>query len=144
MKKLLFFVLLILFSVFFLTSPVFAQEIVTRDDLNFDEGLSDQSQNTYGYIDSICIVRIESGESISFSDGDEWMKGLYYYMITHLNFLDVPFHYVVSWQGDVYEGRGGEYEVNPLATFDVEKDYSNPLLIAYFDNERGLTNQGDW
>jgi len=143
MRKL--FILLITILLFVLTVPLpaSAQNILSREDLNFDESLSDQRNNTYSYFDSVGVIGIQSGSNSSFGDGKTWMRGLYYFMITHLGFLDIPFHYVVTWQGDVYEGRAGGYEVNTFATFDIAKDYSNTVLIAYFDNGRGMTNQGE-
>jgi hypothetical protein len=140
--KLTIFLVATVFYIVFFSTSVKAADVYTRDDLQIDDGLSDQSQNEYGYVDGIVISSITVGDDVSFGRGDEWMKGLYYYMITHLNFLDVPFNYIISWQGDVFSGKGGDIEVKSPADFQLSKDYVNPILLVYFDNGKGLTNQG--
>jgi hypothetical protein len=124
------------------SASVNAGESYSRNDLQIDDGLSDQTQNEYGYIDGIVVASVTVDQGVSFGEDEGWMKGLYYYMITHLNFLDIPFNSIVSWQGNVFEGKGGSMEVKSLADFQLSKDYVNPQLVVYFDNGKGLSNQG--
>ncbi|MBN1618618.1 SH3 domain-containing protein [Candidatus Dojkabacteria bacterium] len=119
-----------------------AANIKTREDIPLDEKLADQSLNQYSAIDKIAVARVSPPSGVQFSDSDEWMKGLYYYSITQLGFVDIPFNYVVTWQGDVYEAKGGGYEALPSISSSSIDGYNSSLLVIYFDNGRDITNSG--
>lgn len=121
-------------------NPVHAA-ILTRTDIPLDERLSDQTQNSYAAINGVSVVRLTAPASVQFDDSGDWVKGLYYYSITNLHFTDIPFNYVVTWQGDVYKVKGGGNEALPLLS-ESSSAFRNTILVAYFDNNREITNSG--
>ncbi|KKQ35007.1 MAG: hypothetical protein US52_C0039G0005, partial [candidate division WS6 bacterium GW2011_GWA2_37_6] len=74
-----------------------AVDTVGRENLNFDENLTDQ-ETKYTLNSNILIAPIffPSGEEIN---TDEWLQGLNYYSVERLGFSDIPFHYVVDSDG---------------------------------------------
>jgi hypothetical protein len=117
-------------------------DIKDRESIPLDTKLSDQSANSYGLYEEICLVRLSAARGVSYSDSSDWMKGFYYYSITKLGFIDIPFNYIVTWDGLVYTGRGGgEGIMLPIDTENSDLS-SNCMVIAYFDNNREFTNAG--
>lgn len=113
-----------------------------RETISIDESLSEQSQNSYSPSKVVAVAKISAPSGQQYGDAEEWFKGLYYYSITKLGFIDVPFHYIVSWDGNVYEGKGGGKDVQSLCEWKDENESRNPVVIAYFDNGREITNSG--
>jgi hypothetical protein len=126
-------------------SLVFAQDkaYTKRDEVPYDANLSDQESNVYGSYDTIAVVRLSPPKGIGYGNSEDWIKGFYYYSITKMGFADIPFHYIVSWDGSVYEGKGGGQGVQLSINLEESDISSNVLLVGYFDNNRELTNSGD-
>lgn len=122
---------------------VSAAVVVDRGDIPVDVNLSDQDMNTYAPVKKIAVVSISAPQGVVFGEGDQWVRGLYYYSITKLGFVDMPFNYIVTWQGDIYEGKDGGYDVSPLVDGgSSDSSLSDCALVAYFDNRRETTNAG--
>ncbi len=119
-----------------------ALDFTGREDIPYDTRLAEQKENRYGRYECISIVRISAPSGIVYSDSSQWVKGFYYYSITKLGFADIPFNYIVTWDGRTYEGKGGGEEV--LLPIDSEKSSLSAKcgIIAYFDNNREITNIG--
>lgn len=131
----------LLFS-FLSPCPAEAVTIIEREEISFDENLSDQQHNEYRPVETIAIARITAPNEVQFGDSDSWMTGLYYYSITKLGFADIPFNYVVTWRGKIYEGKGGGADVAPIIATGVEDELGKVVLIAYFDNNQDVSNSG--
>jgi len=124
--------------------PSSARAVVytSREGLSLDENLSDQGQNTYAPFSGVAVVRISADPGMQFGDSDTWVKGFYYYAITKLGFADVPFNYIVTWQGEVYEMKGGGQDVAPLVDWAASSEIGKVAVVAYFDNNQEATNAG--
>ncbi|MEA3357134.1 MAG: SH3 domain-containing protein, partial [Patescibacteria group bacterium] len=127
----------------FASKPVSAAEIVERDALNFDETLADRESNMYGPVTKIAMAEISPPEGIQYGDADEWVKGFFFYSITKLGFADIPFNYVVSWQGDIYNTKSGCEGVLPLVSWVDSDEVGKAVLVGYFNNNREITNAGN-
>ncbi len=123
-------------------SPANAATIIERESISFDENLSDQQYNEYRPVETIAVAKITAPNEVQFGDSDSWIRGLYYYSITKLGFGDIPFNYVVTWQGSIYEGKGGGTDVSPIVTSSVEERLGKIVLVAYFDNNQEVSNSG--
>jgi hypothetical protein len=109
----------------------------SRDYLNFDNKLSEYILDDYREVKEIHVVYITAPTSDIQSDGDEWVKGLFYYLITKESFPDVPFNFVVTHDGLAYSGKYGASDVQPFAA--TEKNDKGKLLVAYM----GLSDNFD-
>lgn len=127
---------------FLVEGRVLAANIISRGEVPYDETLSDQTLNDYGSVKNIAVVKISASAPLQFDDDGEWVKGLYYYMITRLRFTDIPFNYIVSWQGNIYSGKGGGNEVQPPLSDESQSRFPGTIVVAYFDNGREMTNSG--
>ncbi len=142
-KRFLILTVVLLGGLTFFSGQVSAVNITSRGDVPVDDNLADLSVNNYSPASKILLVRISPPQGMQYSDSSEWYKGFYYYTITKLGFRDVPFSYVVTWQGDVFQGRGGGVDVKPLIAAESQGNFGNSVLIAYFDNGREVTNSGE-
>lgn len=117
-------------------------QTVDRDSIVLDENLSDQQSNTYAPVQKVALTRITPPSGMQYGDSESWLQGLYYYSITKLGFADIPFNYIVTWQGDVYQVKGGGMDVAPLISAESAEKFGNVVLVAYFDNNQEVTNVG--
>lgn len=109
--------------------PYNTSVVRSRDYLNFDNKLSEYLLDDYREVKEIHVVYVTAPTSDIQSDGEEWVKGLYYYLITKENFPDVPFNFVVTHDGLAYAGKYGARDVQPFAV--SEGDNKGKVLIAY-------------
>lgn len=84
-------------------SPLSAFEIQTHENLNLDTSIA-RSDLSYSVPGEIVIVPIEFDVNLPQSAK---FRGLYYYLVQKLGFSDIPFHYVMSEDGQVFEGNAG-------------------------------------
>lgn len=124
-----------------LSVPVKAS-VISRDDAALDLSLSDQENATYAPTSRILLTQIPIPAGIHLPDSDSMYHGLYYYLITHLGFVDMPFNYIVTWEGLVYEGKAGGRDVQPLLSDSVDDSFKNSVLIAYYGNNQEMTYAG--
>lgn len=65
----------------------------------------------------------------------EWFKGIYYYTIQRLGYNDIPFHYVVSKDGDTIKGNDSGLEAQlPISDFS-----SNGIVVAYLTDSKSTS-----
>lgn len=126
---------------FVIAFATYGAEIIERSSIPVDEGLSDRSLDTYVFPEGVVIVKLTPPEGVTFSDDNDWAAGLYYYSITRLGFPDVPFNYVVTWKGSIYKMKSGATGVGPIVSWE-DSDVPRSVLVAYFDNNREVTNSG--
>lgn len=132
------FIILFLFVSLFLLfnfSTVRAESVTQRTEIPVDESLADQTLNEYSPPNSVAVVRVRPPESLQYAESEEWLRGFYYYSIVKMGFRDIPFNYVVTWDGEIYQGKGGHYDVMPLAEWNTDNDRRS-VVVAYFDNNK--------
>jgi hypothetical protein len=125
-----------------LHTHLYAVEVQERETIPYDIGLSDQKNNKYGFYGNIAVTKLSAGENALYSDSQEWIKGFYYYAITKMGFTDLPYNYIVTWDGEVYEGKGGSAGVFVPINGEKSDVSTDSMVIAYFDNNREITNAG--
>jgi len=140
--RVFFMVVVFVVSGWIFSGEVLGMTTVMRESVPYDLHLSDQSNNEYAPVDGVAVVRISPPEGIQYGDSEEWIKGFYYYSITKLGFSDIPFNYVVTWDGGRYEGKGGGVDVCPGVDWVQSEELGNFVLVAYFDDNREMTNSG--
>ncbi len=128
---------------FLLVQTAIAYSPILRTAVPLDEKLSEQKSNTYLWPKTIAVTKISPEKGVSFGESSEWYQGFYYYCITKLGFTDVPFNYVVTWDGSVYVGKGGGKDVVPLVSAEKTVGISRPIIIAYFDNNREIPSSSE-
>lgn len=102
----------------------------SRLESSFDEQISDQSAKQYSKPNSIAVVQVITPSQDYELDPSLWVSSLYYYSITRLGYLDIPFSYLVDNEGKIYEGRSGGSYVDAET---VSKDGS--VVIGYLSND---------
>ncbi|MBN2100898.1 SH3 domain-containing protein [Candidatus Dojkabacteria bacterium] len=118
-------------------------QIIDRDAIPYDSSLSDQEQNEYNRPEKIAVAKISPPAGVQYGDSNEWVRGLFYYSITKLKFSDIPFNYIVSWDGKSYVGKAGGYDVLPIVDWESsDESLNNCVVVVYFDNNREVTNSG--
>ncbi len=119
-------------------SPVSAA-VVSREQAGIDETLADSGGDRYAQSQKILVAQIPIPLGVRFGDSSDLYRGLYYYLIVHAGFVDIPFNYVVTWDGKVYEGKAGGNDVQPLYSPDTEDRFRNSVLIGYYGNNQEMT-----
>jgi len=102
--------------------PVYAQQefqLIGREIWNAPTELTDTSKYEYNSPDKIYVVPIISDNPNLRVDTEEWVKGLYYFSTTKANFYDIPFNYLVGWDGNVFEGISNKSDI--LAPIEGER-----------------------
>ena len=90
--------------VFTFTSFVFAQGIIT----NWKDYSLISSQGTkYRNVYSIAIVKLSPANSTLSDNVSSLVKGVYYYFTSTLHYPDIPFNYIICWNGEVFKGTTG-------------------------------------
>lgn len=117
-----------------IASPLLAYTTTERSDMSFDEALKVNEQDVYAFPEKIFITRVSGASEFLQNDPELWYKMLYYYYVTRLEMADIPFNYLVSRDGQVFQGRSGWPGVIP--------ELQNPegvVMIAYMSNGSDLT-----
>lgn len=122
-------------TLFLLITPALAQEesaevknqIYERQNLNLDENLSEKSQQNYRLAKKLMIVEYEPNDGTYSKEGFlSWYKELYYHYIVKQRFLDLPFNYIISPSGDIYQGLSGYKEAQTW----FEKEPEDGVLLV--------------
>jgi hypothetical protein len=88
------------------TTPLKALTIINHNELSLDESLIREDKN-YNLPTRILITPIILPDNSLDATESDWFRGIYYYTIHKLGFSDIPFHYIVSSSGKIYEGNKG-------------------------------------
>jgi hypothetical protein len=81
-------------------------EVVPREEISIDLSII-QEDKSFSTPTKILIVPIVESSGLKNITAEKWIKGIYYYTVDVLGFSDVPFHYLISSDGTVYEGNQG-------------------------------------
>jgi hypothetical protein len=81
-----------------------ALTIINHSELSLDESLTREDKN-YTLPTRILITPIILPDNSLDATEEDWFRGIYYYTIHKLGFSDIPFHYIVSSTGKVYQGN---------------------------------------
>ena len=111
----------------------YAAAVITRSENLLDENLVKEDQN-FASPTSVIVFPIERPDSVNEGDRD-WFKALYYFYTARLGFPDIPFHFIVGSNGDVYEGNKGGDEQSIL----VQGEDPGALIVGYLV-EQGESN----
>ena len=103
--------------------------------MGIDESISDQSAKQYVRPIEIAIVNITSPIDEYELNSQDWVKSIYYYSITRLGYLDIPFTYIVDRDGKIYEGRNGGVAVDPETNTK-----RGTVVIGYLSNSSDVTS----
>ncbi len=113
--------------------------VIQLSDIKIDTS-SVQEDRSFSVPQRIVIAPIFLGDaanSIAIQDED-WFRGLFYYLVAsdgRSGFTDIPFHYVVSKRGRVYEGNSGGEE-RKISIAGVGDD---AVVIAYLADTKAST-----
>ena len=111
-----------------------AYSVLKRTEISIDESISDQTQNVLVQPKNIVVTRITNPNEEFEDDSKLWVQSLYYYSITRLGFLDIPYNFLIDRDGKIYEGRKGGVYTDAL----TEKKNGN-IVIGYLSNSDDLT-----
>ncbi len=127
-------------ALFMLPAKVGAIElnIISRESMGFDERLSQSELAGYREPEEIIIARIETKATELTSDSNVWASQLYYHYITRLGFVDIPYNFLLSEDGKLYQGREGYVGVLP----ELESP-RGVILIGYMSNNPRLTSMAE-
>jgi len=126
------FLLTLLISPLYLTNS-FAMEIVSRDNLQMDDSLSEE-QSLFTQPQKIYITQVRSTNDELKNNTKSWIRSIYYYSITRLKLNDIPYNYLIDSSGNVYEGAKGGPGVNPGL-----EGGNNVVLIGILDSSSTIT-----
>jgi hypothetical protein len=116
-----------------LSTVSYSMEIITRDELNMDENLSEQIE-IYSAPKKIYVSQLDGFNTILSDNPKEWIKLLYYYSVTKLSLSDIPYNFLIDSSGNIYEGAKGGIGIN----VGIENG-ENVILIGIMDNSSTLS-----
>jgi hypothetical protein len=111
-----------------------ALDIRSRELLKLDNTLVQQDGITYSQPTKIYITEVKGYQSKLINDPMSWIKLLYYYSITELKLNDIPYNYLLTEGGDIYEGKLGGVGANTGIA-----DGNNIVLIGYMSSKGMIT-----
>lgn len=113
-------------GVFFTPSLVNALTIRERTALAIDTSLIREDDN-FSVASRILVTPIFLPDGNIQASDDEIYEGIYYYTIDRLGFADLPYHYIVTENGTVYEGNTGKDE-RQIAVNELGNDM---IIVGY-------------
>ncbi len=113
---------------------VYAQSIslTSRSDWKADDSLINNIPS-YTQVKTIEIEDITSKDPTLATSTNAYVRGLYYYLGAEYG-LDLPFTYLVGWDGNIYEGAKSGIGAT------VQKTADGSVIIGYLDNGDGITS----
>jgi hypothetical protein len=108
-----------------MTLPAYAATLKKLSELNIDTSIISE-QSSYTTPDSIIIAPLFAPTELNI-DPIERYRGVFHYIINRLGYNDVPFHYIITPEGEVIEGNIHGDESKVL----IENFNKKPVVIAY-------------
>ena len=115
--------------ILFFGVSVFAQGVITNWK---DYSLLSSNTQKYRNVYSIAIVKLTPAQSNLSDNVPTLVKGIYYYFTSKLNYPDIPFNYIVSWNGEVFKGTSGGVGVQGIGN-----QTHGIVTIAYLSDGSG-------
>ncbi len=121
-----------IFILVFSITPVVAQDLslITPEDANLDISGTRMDDN-YSLPSKIVITPVYSKTEYLGLSADQMYRGIYFYTVDMLGFNDIPYHYLVSEDGELYKGNQGGDE----RLIRVNNIGDNVVLIGYMTNK---------
>jgi hypothetical protein len=126
----------LLFLFLLLPLSVFAFSLYSNDSLNFDTNLSDGTETIYINPTKIYVTQVTTESDELLRNPEKWVKTLYYYSITRLHLVDLPYTYLLDENGIIYQGSEGGIGANPQL-----KEVDGAVVIGYLSNNSALTSR---
>jgi hypothetical protein len=108
--------------------------ILSRSQWGADDSLVSDIKPTYAQVKNVVIEDVTTQDDTISLSTKTYVGGLYYYLAAD-NAMDLPFSYLVGWDGSIYEGANGGLGVV------TQKDGQGDLVVGYLDNGTGITTQ---
>lgn len=109
-----------------LTTKSISANVVELSEIELDTSVVQES-GLYTLNDRILIAPIFMANNNLDVSAEEHFKGLHYYTISRLGYSDIPFHYVVTKNGTVFEANSGGLERSiPIVEYGT-----GAIVIAY-------------
>jgi hypothetical protein len=91
-----------------------------------------KKERVYGIPQNIIFVPIATSRIVEQEiSSSEWFKGIFYYTIQRLGFSDIPFHYIVTSEGDILKG------IDDIIDRYVKQEATeNSIIIGYINNNK--------
>ena len=115
---------------------IFAFSFYSTETLNFDNTLSDKTETIYVNPTKIYITQLTTDSNQLVRNPEKWIKTLYYYSITRLHLVDLPYTYLLDENGTIYQGSEGGIGANPQL-----REVDGAVTIGYLSNSSTLTNR---
>jgi len=109
-------------------SPIIINALTIRErtTLAIDTSLVKEDEN-FNVATRILVTPIFLPDGNVQTTDDEIYEGIYYFTIDRLGFADIPYHYIVTENGTVYEGNSGKDE-RQIAVSELGNDM---LIVGY-------------
>lgn len=114
----------------------FAQQslvVRTTEELRVDTSYV-RDDNNFTVPDRVVIVPVYPLVNNSLLTPLQHYRGIYFYTVEILGFNDVPFHYFITEEGEVFKGNkgGDERQIN------IDGVSGNPIVVGYLTNRSSL------
>ena len=101
MKKIILFFITTSFLLIAVVSV--SAQVISREQVKLDENLYNKEKaNEFMQPKSIVIVPIKAPIDHFTVDATDWFRGIYYYFTGRVGMGDIPFHYVISSEGQIF------------------------------------------
>lgn len=110
-------------------------QIIPRSGWKADNTLLPNTTLNYNLVNSIKIEDFSTTDPTIGLSTQTYLQGLYYYLASNYS-TDLPYNYIIGWDGAIYEGAAGGIGVS------LRAGMPGALYIGYFDNGQGMTSQG--
>lgn len=119
--------------------PGLALEGTTRNSLNLDDTIKlEEPQYTQNTRILVAPIFTPTSKTVP---TEEWLRGIYYYSVARLGYPDMPFHYAIDSNGNVYRTNMTGEE----AKVDIEETGNNAIIVAYLADPEDVnfTDEGE-
>jgi hypothetical protein len=118
--------------------PILADPtVIIRDNWGADSSISKSLSITYKQVNNIRVIEIDPPSREIMTNTTLWLRGLYYYFTSENGMPDIPFNYIVGWDGKVYQGLNGDIDAQVQST-----DHLGTLVIAYLSDGTYSSSNG--